>query len=432
MQNLASLLCGRISTDFMHNKKQNPSDTFPKDFLFGAATSSYQTEGNNHNSDWFEWEKKRGLTPCGPACNSWNCFEDDINLLKDFGLQAYRISLEWSRIFESPTKVNYKVLEHYKKILASLKENNIKTFVTLQHHTLPKWLTKGWENPDIEKLFEKYAKVAAKSLHKYVDAWLPINEPAVNNAFGYFMKIFPPGKSSHIATIKVARNQIKTHFRAYHALKEISPKIPVGFVKQLLLLKPYRNIYSDRFLCSYYDYAFNGAYLNTFKNNRLPFSFTKLAGLSESIDFWALNYYTHKWVSFKFPKKRQHNYDKSIETTQSGWEWNPEGLQTAIKRLWNIKQKPIYITENGIGTSEDSKRKLYIYLHLKSVLETLRENIDVKGYFYWSLLDNFEWNHGYKQNFGLADVNRETFARLPRSSGYYLGEIAKRKTLINY
>ncbi len=415
----------------MQVNNQNHSSTFPSDFLFGTSTSSYQTEGNNHNSDWFEWEKERRLTPCGLACNSWERFEEDINLIKDFGLQAYRLSLEWSKIFESPTKINYKVLEHYKRILFLLKENRIKTFVTLQHHTLPKWLAKGWENSDIVNLFEKYVEVVGKSLYKYVDAWLPVNEPAVNTMFGYLLGQFPPGKSSHRAVIRVAKNQIQSYFRAYHTLKEISSNIPVGFVKQMILFKPYRNVSSDKLLSFYSDYAFNSVYLNAFKKNRLPFSLKKLEGLSESIDFWGLNYYTHKWVSCSFPEKRRFNCDRAVDVTQMGWEWDAEGLQTAIKRLWDIKKIPIYITENGIATSEDCKRKLYIYLHLKSVLKTLAENIDVRGYFYWSLLDNFEWVHGYNPTFGLAGVDSKTFSRLPRSSGYYLGKIAKEKKLLD-
>jgi beta-glucosidase len=334
-------------------------------------------------------------------------------------------------VFESPTKINYRVLERYERLLSSLKENNIKTFVTLQHHTLPKWLSKGWENPEIEKRFEEYAKVVGKSLHKYVDAWLPINEPAVNCMMGYLLKLFPPGKSSHLSVIRATRNQMRSYFRVYHTLKNISAQIPVGFVKQMMLFKPHRKKWTDKALRCYFDYSFNGVFINAFKNSRLPFSLKKIQGLSESIDFWAVNYYTHKWVSIKLPQKRRFHFDNTTEVSQMGWEWDPEGLQTVIKRLWNINRKPIYITENGIAVTEDSKRKLYIYLHLKSILKSLSKNIDIRGYFYWSLLDNFEWNHGYKPNFGLAGVNSNTFLRLPRPSGYYLKEIAKERKLID-
>ena len=213
---------------------------FPKDFIFGASTSSYQIEGGNHNSDWYHWEQinRHIPTPCNKACDSWNRYEDDVKLLKQFGLNAYRMSIEWGRIFKTADKIDWTAVEHYRKILSCLKENKIKIFLTIQHHTLPKWLKNGWLNNKIEFHFEKYVKLIGKEFHTFVDAWMPINEPAVNCTFGYYFKQFPPGQKSALSYIRASRHQAKCHHIAYQKLKEINSDIPVGFVKQMIIFKP--------------------------------------------------------------------------------------------------------------------------------------------------------------------------------------------------
>jgi len=415
----------------MNNLVNSSISKFPNDFLFGAATSSYQVEGNNKNSNWYLWEKKQNITACGNACDSWNKYEEDIKLLKNYGLQSYRLSLEWSRIFTTSTDIDYTALDHYEKILSSLKKNNIKIFLTLQHHTLPKWINKGWTNPKIIYFFENYTKLIADKFHKYVDAWMPINEPAVNNILGYYKGEFPPGISGNTQSLmKVTRNQLKAHKKAYIILKTIAPDIPVGFVKQMMLFKPYRNSLRDKFLCRTYDHFFNNAYIKHFKHNNFIDTLLFRKSLENYIDFWAVNYYTHAWTSKSFTHDTQFHYDNSTEVTDMGWEWDPEGLVTVITRLWNINNKPIYITENGIATSDDKKRMEYIYQHLNSTLKAIDNGINIKGYFYWSLLDNFEWAHGYAPKFGLTAVDRDTFTRTPKQSGYYLGKIAKSRKLL--
>ena len=406
--------------------------TFPKHFIFGASTSSYQIEGDNNNSDWHIWEKKKEhiKTECGKACDSWNRFSDDIKLLKEFGLEAYRMSIEWSRIFPKPNQINFDAVKKYEKFLLLLKENNIKVFLTLQHHTLPKWLKNGWINSNIEKYFDDYTSVIGKHFHPLVDAWMPINEPAVNSTFGYFLDEFPPGHKSVIRYIIASRNQIRCHCNAFNKLKEINHNIPVGFVKQLLVFDNLKDNLTDRLLTRYFHYVFNKVYLHAFSKGRIPFSLQVKPELKKTIDFWGLNYYTHKWISSKLQKKMQFNFDPNIETTQMGWEWFPEGIASALKILWKIKKVPIYITENGIATDNDYKRKEYIYKHLLHILDSIHSGIDIRGYFYWSLLDNFEWCEGYKPKFGLASVEKTTFNRIPKDSGYYLGKIAKNNELI--
>ncbi|MCF7888965.1 MAG: family 1 glycosylhydrolase, partial [Victivallales bacterium] len=401
----------------------------PENFIFGASVSSYQTEGDNFYSDWYDWEISNIniSETCGMACDSWNKFNEDIQLLKELGLKYYRLSIEWSRISPTPGKINTSALNHYEKILTTLKENDINIFLTLQHHTLPDWLDHGWTNPNIEKYFEQYVSVIAKNFHYLVDAWMPINEPGVNCTFGYFFNEFPPGQKSSLGYIHASRHQARCHYAAYNKLKEINPDIPVGFVKQLIIFRTLKKTIINNFLLSYYDYVFNKIYLNIFRKGNLPFSIRTIPDIENSIDFWGLNYYTHKWVSSKFEGNQTFNFDPSVEITQTGWEVHPEGLLEACRVLWNIKKVPIYITENGIATDNENQRKKFIYEHLKSALAAIEENIDVRGYFYWSLMDNFEWCMGYKPKFGLASIEKNTLSRIPKESGYYLGRIAKNK-----
>jgi beta-glucosidase len=408
--------------------------TFPENFIFGAATSSYQIEGNNKNSDWYEWEKKKNhiKTECEKACDSWNRFSDDIKLLKEFGLDAYRMSIEWSRIFPKPDQIDTDALKKYEKILLLLKENKIKVFLTLQHHSLPKWLKHGWLNLKIEKHFDNYTTLIGKNFHSLVDAWMPINEPAVNSTFGYFLEEFPPGQRSVLGYIFAARNQVNCHYNSYNKLKEINPNIPVGFIKQLLIFDNLKNNYVDKLLTRYFHYIFNKSYLNAFQKGQIPVSKRYRPEFKKTVDFWGLNYYTRKWVSLRLAGRQQFNVDPNAELTQMGWEWFPEGIRAAAKILWDIKKVPIYITENGIATDNDSKRKKFIYKHLLETLKSLDDGIDIRGYFYWSLLDNFEWCMGYEPKFGLASVEPSTFDRITKDSGYYLGKIAKHKKLIIY
>lgn len=405
---------------------------FPDNFIFGAATSSYQIEGNNFNCNWSDWEikGKKTLENCGKACNSWDRFKDDIALLKNFELDAYRMSIEWSRIYPTPDKVDTEALHHYSEILEYLKENKIKVFITLQHHTLPKWLKQGWLDKNIEKHFHNYASLIAKEFSCLIDTCMPINEPAVNNALGYFLKEFPPGTANFIAAIKAAKNQLKCHYTAYHAIKEFSPEMPVGYNKQIIQFKPHKNSIVNKCLSYYYDCLFNKAFLNIFHNEKLPILRTKIPGFSKTVDFWGLNYYTHKWISLFGGKNKKFSIKETSQMTQTGWEWNPEGLVEVLQRIHSLKNIPVYITENGIATNDDNERKKFIYQHLKSVLNSLEKGVDIRGYFYWSLIDNFEWNLGYKPKFGLASIEADTFDRIPKKSGFYLGKIAKSKKLI--
>lgn len=404
---------------------------FPENFIFGAATSSYQIEGENLNSDWYEWElnSNKPIEVCGKACDSWNRYEEDISLLEEFNLDAYRMSIEWSRTFPSPNTLDKNVICRYKKILSSLKEKNIKIFLTIQHHTLPKWLNKGWLDKNIENHFSKYVSVIAKEFSPLIDAWIPINEPAVNTALGYFLRDFPPGSSNLVTAFIAVKNILKCHFNAYQILKEENANIPVGYNKQLVKFKAYKNSMINKGLSYCFDYLFNKAFINIFNDEKLPILRTRIPGFSKCVDFWGLNFYTHEWVSIKNIKYKKLSIADDSKLTQTGWEWAPSDLTDVIERIWKFKELPIYITENGIATDNDEERKKFIYQHLESVMKALEKKIDVKGYFYWSLMDNFEWNLGYGPKFGLASIERQTFKRVPKASGFYLGNIARSKTL---
>lgn len=407
---------------------------FPQDFLIGAATSSYQIEGEIYNTDWYIWEKLGHIVtgePCGKACNSWELYEKDVQLVEEFGLNAYRMSIEWARVFPEENVIDFDALAHYKEYLATFKDKGIKTFVTLHHFTTPIWMyQKGsWENKEVIKEFLKYAYVVGRELGDNVDAWMTINEPGVVSVLGYFTGIFPPGKNSVLSTIRVTTNQLIAHAETYKLLKKLTPNVPVGIVKNITWFYSLNLFPLDKYLAWFINKLFNDNYLRGIRTGKLPFSQKRYPGLKGSIDFWGLNYYTHVWISQKLPNMAINHLPNAEKVTQTGWEWDSEGLLRAIQLLWDTLQRPIYITENGIATLKDEERVEYIKEHLAQVLEALKLGIPVKGYFYWSLIDNFEWLEGYIPKFGLAGFDHKTFERQPRKSGYFLGEILKTKKL---
>ncbi len=404
----------------------------PDDFIIGAATSSYQIEGGNFNSDWYEWEKKIKAADCicGNACKSWELYLQDIEVLKKFKFEAYRTSIEWGRIFKTPTEIDEEAVEHYVNMFKAIKSSGIKLYLTLQHHTLPLWLNGGWSNKEVLKHFKVYVRTAGERFQKYVDAWMPINEPCINNIFGYFMSLFPPGKNSLIAAVKVPTVQMKAHLAAYKILKEINSSIPIGFVKQLPGFKSKSNRIIDRVLTVFYDYLFNGLYVNSFSSGRLPFSIFRNVEFINSIDFWGLNYYTTKHVAFGESKEEFYNTTIDADSENMlGWKCEPEGLYKGIKRLWKLSKKPIFITENGIATNSEQSRIDYIKKHLIAISKAIEEGVEVRGYFYWSLLDNFEWCYGFKPTFGVVGVDRTTFERTPKESAYYLKKVSETKVI---
>ncbi|MFN3301524.1 MAG: glycoside hydrolase family 1 protein [Patescibacteria group bacterium] len=391
---------------------------FPKDFLWGVAISSYQVEGNNYYSDWYSWEKlgkiKDGSTS-GLACDFYHRYQEDIDLAKNLNLNAFRLSLEWSRIEPKEGEFNEKEIAHYQKILNYLKEKKFKIFLTFWHFTLPWWLAKigGWENKKSVFYFTRFVEKIVSQFSHLVDFWLTLNEPLIYVACSYFLGLWPPEKRNLISAFKVFLNLIKAHQKSYQIIHQFLPEAKVGIANNLVFFKPKEKFFDKKlanFFHSFYNYIF--------------YSLTK-----NTHDFIGLNYYTcHRVEFFKFFDLIKRMTSENPETRTIRKEVHPEGLYFLLKDLKKFNL-PIYITENGLADSGDRRRRRFILRHLKYLWQAIQEGVDIRGYLYWSLIDNFEWREGFKPRFGLFELNYETLERRPRKSAYLFKEICQKNAL---
>ena len=391
---------------------------FPKGFLWGAATSAHQTEGNNTNSDWWAWEhsqkrseqlKAQGKNPqnyySGMACDSYNRFDEDFALAQHLNHNATRLSVEWARIEPKEGEFNEGALEHYEKVLRSAKYHGLATFVTLHHYTNPLWFAKkgGFEKKQNISNFHGYVEKTAKRLDEYADFWLVLNEPEEMISLSYWLGIWPPQKKSVFSSLALARN-LKCAFEgSVKILKNISTK-PVGMA------------------CNLHDLRSSGglswfiAYLRQ-KFNRYIFEKSV-----DFCDFIGLNYYFHHHVEVLGNRKHSHSHH---QVSDLGWGIHPEGLEWVLLSLKKYN-KPVYITENGLADAKDSKREQFIKDHLFHLHRAIEQGVDVRGYLHWSLIDNFEWDKGFAPRFGLIEIDRDDFLRRKvRYSATKYAEICK-------
>lgn len=394
------------SSDNMQNEYK-----FPDNFLWGTSTAAYQIEGGINN-DW----STNGLD-AGIAADSFNKYLDDINKVKFLKNNAYRFSLEWSRIEPEKNKFDLKAVEYYKNILKELKKNNVTPMVTLHHFTNPVWIAKngGWENPDTINDFLNYVDFIVKELKDYVEIWITINEPNVYGFKAYDAGEFPPYKKNRETAIKVMGNLLKAHGETYRLIHKIDNNAKVSFAQHIALLEPnFKLSPIDNLFVYYQNKIFNLSYWESIKTGEINLNVPGIKGVNEkfnanlknSMDFVAINYYTRWYVNYK----GEQNINPNADLTDIGWEIYPLGLYKALKMADVYAKKmniPIYITENGIDNSNDLKRSEYIISHTFEVWRAIQEGINVRSYMYWSLMDNFEWAEKYKPKFGLFDINRQ-------------------------
>ena len=351
---------------------------FPKDFLWGSATSAHQVEGGNRN-DWSEWETEKSLEQSGRACDHYNRFPQDFDIAKSLNQNAHRFSIEWSRIEPEEGKWNEKEIAHYQEVINALRERGMEPFVTLWHWTLPVWVARqgGWENKKTIDDFARYVDKITRSL-KNVAYWITLNEPEIYTMNSYLRGKWPPQKMSLLRYIVVMQNLVRAHKKAYLVIHQAGAKAGI---------------------------AQNNLYFNWFLNK-----------ISTHQDFIGVNYYTY------------YKYGKNWKSDMN-WPIYPEGIYHILKDLKKYN-KPVYITENGVADAKDVYREKFIKEHLRWVHKAISEGVDVRGYFYWSLLDNFEWDKGFWPRFGLVEIDYKTMARRIRQSAYEYAKIAKENALV--
>jgi beta-glucosidase len=397
---------------------------FPKDFKWGVATSSYQIEGGNNNADWALWEEKKGLDKAGNACGSYEKYIEDIELLKKINVNSYRFSLEWSRIEPNEGDWNIEAIEHYKDMIKRLKIENIEPFVTLFHFTLPQWVSreKGFENKKIIEYFKRYVGFVVENLGSDVNFWITINEPEIYSTLGYITGEWPPGRrNSYIKYFKVIRNLEIAHIQSYKRINELYKKY--GWSKpSISISKNNTDIVGKDFISKLYvwflKYIFSYSYLNRVRNY---------------IDFIGLNIYFYSEIvfdpfskgNFLFRTLSLHNFDKQDIIN---WDINPKSMYNIVMDIHNRYKKDIYITENGLSDIKDTRKSKYIKDNLEYLLKAIDKGAHVKGYFHWSMIDNFEWIEGFKPKFGIAFINNNG-ERVLKKSGKYYSNIIKNNSL---
>lgn len=398
----------------MNIVSQETKITLPEGFLLGASSSAHQVEGNNKNNDWWMYEEMGRLPLSGNAADHYNRFEADFGLAKQIGLNAMRISIEWSRIEPQEGKWAVGEIEHYKKVLRKLKELGMVRMVTLHHYTLPVWLAEqgGFESKKGVQAFARFAWFVAQNLGSDIDLWITINEPEIYAAMSYRFGIWPPFKKNLRLFLRMIGNLIKAHKAAYRAIKQVDPNAQIGIAKNSAYLEPYRDKFLDRMVVRVGNFFGNHYFLRRIK---------------KQMDFIGLNYYFYERLQFDFKsgfKQMNHNFDVKTLTvvptdeqprSDMGWRTYPEGIYYLLRALKKYG-KPIYITENGIANARDEMRQRFITEHLFWIKKAIDFGVDVRGYFYWSLTDTYEWHDGFNPIFGLIEVDFETQERKIRPS----------------
>ncbi len=396
---------------------------FPEGFLWGSSTAAHQVEGGNTLNDWYDWEKVPGHildgNVSGLADDHYHRYEQDFDLAASFHQNAHRLSVEWARIEPHEGQWDYNEVMHYRRVLQSLRERGMKTMVTIWHFTLPKWFAArgGWECRGSVALFRRYAEFLARELGDLVDLWITINEPTVYLGQSYQIGGWPPGKRSAWAMLRVYRRLTLAHRAAYKVLHRVLDgrrrAVMVGIAQNIITFEPYRKeALTDTLFVWFADRLFNRQFYIWTANCH---------------DFIGLNYYFHYRVKYLPNRMSQFFYEVHTENrsvSDLGWEINPQGIFEAIMGL-NRYKKPIYITEHGVANGDDSKRPRLIVAALLEVYHAIRAGADVRGYFHWSLLDNFEWEKGFAGRFGLVAVDYLTQKRTPRRSAYVYDEICR-------
>lgn len=376
---------------------------FPKDFLWGTATSAYQVEGGINNADWSK------IFSAGRACNHYHQYEQNFNLMQKLNQNVYRFSIEWSRVEPESGRFAQEEIEHYRKFLQALKKRRIKTMITLHHFTTPLWLSEqgGWANKRAVFHFSRFAQKMLEEYKNLADFWITINEPMIYASLSYLGRRWPPQKRNLFLFLKVLRNQISAHKRAYNIFRRQGAR--VGIAKNNQFFEPFSSSPLDRVVVLLADYYWNKLFLNKIKNH---------------LDFIGLNYYFHNRIQFPF---KIRNENESV--SDLGWEIYPKGIYYVLKDLkkYNL---PVYVTENGLADRKDRLRKEFIKSHLCWIWRAIQEEVEVAGYLHWSLVDNFEWDLGIDPRFGLIEIDYQTIERKVRPSGFFYAKICKKNSLV--
>ncbi len=409
------------------------SKSFPDKFLWGCATAGHQVEGNNTSSDLWLMEHLPGTffkEPSGDACDHYHLYPQDISMLADLGFNSYRFSLEWSRIEPEEGCFSNAELDHYRRMLATCHEHHLTTLLTYSHFSMPRWFAVkgGWQNPAAPDLYARFCEKATRHLGDLVDYASTFNEPDVPQLLswinlpgtqgtsvidmmqGSLSRVRQQVNAPEFASFflgdgkKIRDGLLAAHHKGKAAMKSVRNEMPVGFNLAMTDDQPApEDSHLDEKRADVY-----GPWLE----------------VAKQCDYLGVQTYSRSIVG-----KKDLPAPKGAETTQIGWEFYPECVEHVVRYASKATGVPIIVTENGIATTDDSRRVAYLQRALAGLKRAVDDGVDVRGYMVWSLLDNFEWMSGFEPKFGIVAVDRATQRRTIKPSAAVLGNIARTNSL---
>ena len=442
-------------------------EEFPKNFLWGASTSDIQIEGasglyGKGETIWDRYCKQPGriLNNQNPemACDHYHLYREDVKVMKEIGLKAYRLSISWARVFpDGKNTWNKQGIDFYKKLIDLLLENDIKPVVTLHHWGFPQKLQDigGWVNRDVTDYFQEYVQFVFKNLGDKVETWITHNEPIGTSYLGFFKGSVAPGIQDFYSSILVTHHLLLSHAKAVETYRQFGYKGEIGITLNAHPAIPVSEKSEDKDAAHLMDLYFNrwfqdALFCGSFPNELIEFFSQKGIEIPEMsaddfkqimtpIDFLGVNYYYPHYVKHNplawpfeadFSPSSQNN-----PHTYTGWDIYPEGLYQSIRDIYkHYGRKKIYITENGLSLNDypNEKQKImdlqridFHSRHIAQIKRCLSENMDIKGYFIWSLMDNFEWTYGYSQRFGITYVDFKTQRRKMKESAEWYSNVIR-------
>lgn len=428
-------MLGWYNSHRMKQSKKESSLKFPKDFLWGAATSAHQVEGGNHNQ-WSVWELENARAKAERAkyelswlpdwdtevqqlatdpdnyvsvraVDHYNKYEEDFDILQKLNMNVFRFSVEWSRIEPSEGSWNPEAIDHYRKYIKALRARNIEPMMTLMHWSLPTWYSEmgGFEKRRNIKYFVRFAEKVLSEFGSDVKFICTINEPEVYAYQSYYEGNWPPNKRSRLKMICVYFNLASAHNQVAKMARQLNSRFKIGLSKNCMHHYPGDDAFITRVSAVAAVWLADYLFLDRVHRN---------------LDWLGLNYY----FSNRYYGYRVHNPDKDV--SDLGWDMQPANLQFVLERLYERYKIPIIVTESGVADRGDKWRRWWITQSVMAMYRAMENGVKLDGYLHWSLLDNFEWAYGKWPHFGLVEVNYDTLKRTPRKSAVWFGQLIKK------
>jgi beta-glucosidase len=416
---------------------------FPKDFQWGTVTAAHQVEGGNTNNDWWRWEQEEGHIKDGSssqvACGWWENAEADLDRMAEMGQNTHRLSLEWSRIEPRQGQWDEAAIDRYRELLMGLRERGIEPMVTLHHFSNPQWFVDqgGWENRELAlSRFPRYVEKAVRALGDLTELWCTFNEPNNYILMAWLWGRWPPGQSDFGKAMRVMYNILQSHAAAYHLIHELNATARVGLSSHFVIFDPADSrSWLDRKAAGWQDTMFNEATLMALSRGRLPLRTCRpfIRGVKDSFDWIGMNYYYRRRVAFDLHQNsaffgRLIVPEGADEPVEGMGETYAKGILRLARRL-ALLGRPIYVTENGVHDLTDDRRPRFLLTHVLQLWHAIQFNLPIRGYYYHTLVDCFEWHDGYSLRFGLIKIDPESGKRTLRRSGELYAEVCHANAL---